>query len=195
MKLMKTMIFSMIAMFVANTATLAADDADTFISIKQAGDKKALIRVAKLADAGVAVLKIKNSEGYTLHREVITDRAYMKRYNFSSLPTGTYEVEVKTSNGVSKEVFQVSEGQEKAVYFKPAIQVESEMVKVAFMNKVDEFVSLKLYAENGDTLYQQTVAPQQVFSKGLDLSQLGPGKYAVSLMGDSYVYSRSIEIK
>lgn len=183
------------ALFTVNTTVLAADDINASISVKQAGEKQALIRVANLSDAHVAVLKIKNSSGLTLHREVITNQTHMKRYNFSSLPTGTYEVEVKTENGVSSEVFQITEGEKSSVYFKPAIQVEPDMVKVAFMNKVNSPVSLKLYAENGEVLYEESVASQEVYAKGLNVSKLQPGKYSVSLMGDNYVYSRSIDIK
>lgn len=192
---MKTLILTMAALFTVNTAVLAAEDVEASISVRQAGEKQALIRVANLSETGVAVLKIKNEQGITLHREVITDQTHMKKYNFASLPTGTYEVEVRTKNGVSTEVFDITAGQKTPVYFKPAIQVEPDMVKVAFMNKVDSPVSLKLYAENGEVLYQESVAPEEVYAKGLNVSKLQPGKYSVSLVGESYVYSRSIDVK
>ena len=185
----------MAALFTVSTATMAADDAEAFISVRQSGEKQALIRVANLSDASVAVLKIKDEDGTTLHREVITNQTYMKRYNFSSLPTGTYQVEVKTQNGISTEVFQITDGQKTPVYFKPAIQVEPDMVKVAFMNRVSSPVSLRLYAEDGEVLYEESVASQDTYSKGLNVSQLQPGRYSVSLVGDSYVYSRSIDIR
>lgn len=194
MKRVKTLLLTVVAFFAVNTALHAADD-DAFISVKQSGEKQALIRVANLTDASVAILKIKSSSGQTLYREVITDQTHMKRYNFSNLPTGTYEVEVKTENGVSKEVFQITEGEKSSVYFKPAIQVEPDMVKVAFMNKINSPVSLKLYAENGEVLYEESVASQEVYAKGLNVSKLQPGKYSVSLVGDNYVYSRSIDVK
>lgn len=187
--------FAVAALFTLNTAVQAAGDADPSISVRQSGEKQALIRVANLSDAPVAVLKIKSSTGLTLHREVITDQTHMKRYNFSSLPTGTYKVEVTTDNGVSSEVFQVTAGEKSSVYFKPAIQVEPDMVKVAFMNKVASSVSLKLFAEDGELLYEESVAPQEVYAKALNVSKLQPGKYSVALMGDNYVYSRSIDVK
>lgn len=192
---MKTLILTMAALFTVSTAVLAADDVETSITVRQSGEKQALIRVANLSESNVAVLKIKNDQGITLHREVITDQAHMKKYDFSSLPTGTYEVEVKTKNGVSKEVFDITAGQKNAVYFKPAIQVEPNMVKVAFMNQIDTPLSLKLYAEDGKVLYEEKVASQDVYAKGLNVSRLEPGKYSVSLIGDNYVYSRSIDIR
>ncbi len=195
MKKMKTLMLTMVALFAVSTAIIAADDANAFISVRQAGEKQALIRVANLSDSKEAVLKIRNERGITLHREVITEQAHMKRYNFSSLPTGTYVVEVRTENGVSEEMFNITSGQKSQVYFKPAIQVEPDMVKVAFMNKIDTAISLKLYADNGEVLYEETVPSQDIYSKGLNVSRLEPGSYSVSLVGENYVYSRSIDIR
>ncbi|MFW5726346.1 MAG: hypothetical protein ACOCW4_00625, partial [bacterium] len=115
--------------------------------------------------------------------------------NFSSLPSGEYVVEVKTKNGVSTEAFQISAGQKESVYFKPAIQLEEDVVKVAFMNRIASPVTLKLFAENGRLMYEETVASQAEYAKGLNVSKLQPGQYSLSLMGDNYVYSRSIEVK
>jgi len=193
---MRMTILTMAALFTLQTVALAADDADAVISVRQikSGEKQALIRVANLTDQSPAILKIKNMDGVTLHREVITDQAYMKKYDFSGLPSGKYEVEVKTKNGVSKEVFQITEGQQNALYFKPAIQIEPDMVKVAFINKIATPLSLKLYSDNGRVLYEEKVDSQQTYSKGLNVSKLQPGHYSISLVGDNYTYSRDINL-
>ncbi|MFP4340422.1 MAG: T9SS type A sorting domain-containing protein [Cyclobacteriaceae bacterium] len=189
-------ILTMAALLAFNITTLAADD-ETLISVRSvnAQEKQAFIRVTQLSENAPAILKIKDMQGRTLHREVITDQTYMKRYNFSSLPSGEYVVEVKTKNGVSTEAFQISAGQKESVYFKPAIQLEEDVVKVAFMNRIASPVTLKLFAENGRLMYEETVASQAEYAKGLNVSKLQPGQYSLSLMGDNYVYSRSIEVK
>ncbi|MFP4089983.1 MAG: T9SS type A sorting domain-containing protein [Cyclobacteriaceae bacterium] len=189
-------ILTMAALLAFNITTLAADD-ETLISVRSvnAQEKQAFIRVTQLSENAPAILKIKDMQGRTLHREVITDQTYMKRYNFSSLPSGEYVVEVKTKNGVSTEAFQISAGQKESVYFKPAIQLEEDVVKVAFMNRIASPVTLKLFAENGRLMYEETVASQAEYAKGLNVSKLQPGQYSISLMGDNYVYSRSIEVK
>lgn len=197
MKTMKIAILAMAALFTVNTATLAADEVDALISVRQvkSSEKKAFIRVTNLSNEASAVLRIKDMDGKTLHREVIADQSYMKKYDFSNLPSGEYEVEVRTKNGISKEVFQISAGQTNAVYFKPAIQVEPEMVKVAFLNRVDSPVSLKLYNQDGKVLYEESVASQATYSKGLNVAKLLPGQYSVAIVGDNYTYSRSIDLK
>jgi hypothetical protein len=177
-------------------AALAADD-ETVIRVRSLAsqDKQALIRVTQLSDEVPAILKIKDMQGRTLHREVITEQTYMKRYNFSELPAGEYQVEVKSRNGISTEAFRVSAERQQAVYFKPAIQVEEDVIKVAFMNRNHDSVTLKLFADNGELLYEETVASQQAYAKGLNVSKLQPGQYSLALFGDNYTYSKSLEVK
>jgi hypothetical protein len=193
MKTMKIAILTMAALFTVNTALLAADDA--LISVRKSSEKKAFIRVTNLSDQSSAVLRIKDMQGVTLHREVIADQSYMKKYDFSNLPVGEYEVEVRTKNGVSREVFQISAGQSNAVYFKPAIQVQPDMVKVAFMNRIASPVSLKLYNKDGKVLYEEKVASQETYSKGLNVAKLLPGQYSLAIVGDNYTYTRSLDLK
>ncbi len=194
---MKIAILTMAALFTVNTAILAADDADALITVRQvkASEKKALIRVTNLSSETSAVLRIKDMKGATLHREVIANQSYMKKYDFSSLPSGAYEVEVTTKTGISKEIFQISAGQSSAMYFKPAIQVEPEMVKVAFMNRIASPVSLKLYNKDGKVLYEETVASQDTYSKGLNVAKLLPGQYSLAIVGDNYTYTKSLDLK
>ncbi len=81
------------------------------------------------------------------------------------------------------------------MYFKPAVQIDEAMVKVMFKNSIASPVSLKLYDRFGEVLYQETVACQEQYAKGLNLSKLDAGQYSLSLTGANYVYSKSIALK
>ncbi len=177
------------------SGSVIAGDADPAISIRKSqGEKQTLVRVANLT-AGSAVLRLKDAQGRVLHRESIKGSTYMKKYNLASLPEGEYTVEVRSAEGVSQETFILNEGTTQSVYFKPAVQIDEETVKVMFKNSIASPVSLKLYDRFGDVLYQETVACQEQYAKGLDLSKLAAGQYSLSLTGDNYVYSKSIALK
>ncbi len=198
MKTVKNTVMAMAAFLLLVGNVLAADDSDTKISVRslQSESKKALIRVVNAQSVEQAVLRIKDQQGRVLHREVLKgEDAYMKKYDFSSLPTGEYVVEVRTSAGVTEETFSLNEGQTQAVYFKPAIKVEPQKVSVVFQNRINSPVSLKLFDERGRVLYEEQVASQEKFAKGLDLSKLNGGQYSLSILGDNYVYTRSIDVK
>ncbi|WP_424584566.1 hypothetical protein [Tunicatimonas sp.] len=177
---------------------LAAGDTDTKISVTSLENesKKALIRVASVGSSEQATLRIKDQNGHTLYRETLTgEEAYMKKYDFSRLPNGEYVVEVRTANGTTQEAFSLTEGTTQAVYFKPAIKVEPQKVSVVFKNQINSPVSLKLYDQDGRVLFEERVASQEKFAKGLNLSKLSRGQYSLAILGDNYVYTKSIDLK
>nr|WKN39375.1 hypothetical protein K4G66_11805 [Tunicatimonas sp. TK19036] len=175
---------------------LAADGTDTKISVRSLQSKKALIRIVNSTAVNQAVLRIKDQQGYVLHREVLNgEDAYMKKYDFSSLPSGEYTVEVRTDSGITEETFSLAEGNARAMYFKPAIKVEPQKVSVIFQNQIDSPVSLKLFDKSGHLLYTESVASQEKFAKGLDLSRLEAGQYSLAILGENYVYTKSIDVK
>lgn len=206
MKNLKKTMLVLLAVVMTNASVVLADnskdgdakESDAKVSVKQidAKSKKAVIRITNLTSEGNAILRIKDTKGYVLHKEVIRQNdAYAKRYDLSSLPNGEYLVELKTKQGTIQEKLSLKAGETKAMYFKPAIQVEPGMVKVAFMNRIEAPVSLKLYNDRGNVLYEESVASQETYSKGLNVSKLDAGQYSLAILGDNYVYSRSIEVK
>ncbi len=179
---------------------LLANDADRTgaqICVRQlkAQDKKAFIRISNLPEKKSAILRIKDSQGYTLHREVVNQGlVYAKRFDFSGLPDGEYIVELRTDNGIITESFVLEARQTTSLYFKPAIQQVDDLLKVTFLNSIDSPVSLKLYDEKGEVLYEETVYAQESFAKGIDMSKLKAGQYSLTLLGLEYVYAKSIQI-
>ncbi|WKN45723.1 hypothetical protein [Tunicatimonas pelagia] len=190
------MIAAVFLLFVGNV--VAASGTDTKISVRSLENesKKALIRVASVGSSEQATLRIKDENGRTLYRETLNgEDAYMKKYDFSRLPSGEYVVEVRTANGTTKEAFSLNEGAAQAVYFKPAIKVEPQKVSVVFKNQINSSVSLKLFDQDGRVLYEERVASQEKFAKGLDLSKLNRGQYSLAILGNNYVYTKSIDLK
>lgn len=193
MKKLKNQLLAMAALLLAYSSAVAADD--TAISIRKTDNaKQTLVRVYNLSE-GTAVLRLKDAEGRTLHRESIKGYAYMKKYNMANLPSGEYTIEVTSDEGVSQETFTLSSGVAQPVYFKPAIKMSEETVNIMFKNSITSPVSLKLHDRYGRVLYQETVDSQKEYSKGLNLSKLNAGQYSLSITGNDYVYSKSIALK
>ena len=175
-----------------------ADEPEAKVSVRKidAENKKALIRITNLPSEGSAILRIKDMKGYVLHREMIRQNdAYARKYDLSNLPNGEYIVELTTQEGVTKEGLSLNAGKAEVAYFKPAIQVEPGLVKIAFKNSIEAPVSLKLYDNNGRLLYQERVASQEEYAKGLNVSRLSAGQYSLAISGDNYVFSKSIAVK
>ncbi len=199
MKTLRKKALLFLAVIMTSTGVvLAAEGSDANVSVRQikSEQKKAVIRVTNLAEGSTAILRIKDTQGHVLHREAIRQSdAYMKKYDFSSLPSGEYMVELRTEEGTITESFDLKSGKAQSQYFKPAVQVAPGMIKVAFVNRIASPVSLKLYDRHGEVLYQETVSSQETFSKGLNVSKLSAGQYSLSIQGSDYVYSKSIEVQ
>lgn len=201
MKNLKRVALLVLAIVMTNASIVSANDAvdsDATVSVKKikSEQKKALIRITNLPSDGSAVLRIKDKRGYVLHRAVINQRAaYAAKYDFSQLPEGEYLVEVKTSEGIITESFALESGKTNSLYFKPAVQIEPGLIKVAFINRIDAPVSFKLFNERGEVLYEEKVSSQEKFAKALNVSKLKAGQYSLAVQGHNYVYSKSIQVK
>ena len=191
MNTVRNQLLAVVALLLISGSAFAVDD--TEISIRKSDDR-ALVRVSNLS-GGTAILRLKDAQGHVLHREAIKKHAYMKKYNLANLPGGEYTIEVRSDEGVSQETFTMSRGVARSVYFKPAVQVGTDVVKVMFKNSIASPVSLKLHDRFGRVLYQETVASQDEFAKGLNLAKLSAGQYSLSITGADYVYAKSIALK
>lgn len=201
MKNLKKVTLLILAVFMTHAGVVLANDvgdSDAEVSIRQIESeyKNAIIRITNLASDEPAVLRIKDKQGNILHREVVDQHeVYAKKYDFSNLSSGEYLVELKTNSGVISESFELEAGKTHPMYFKPAVEVEPGLIKVAFINRTDVPVSLKLYSDGGTVLYEETVASEEEFAKGLDVSRLDAGQYSLAILGDDYVYSKSLDVK
>ena len=195
MKSMKITLLAVVTLLLGY-GSVVAGDGDLKISVRQNQERKAVIRVMTLSENNTAVLKIKDEDGRVMHRELLRGNTmYAKRYDLSNLPDGAYVVEVTSDQGVSQEALNLKAGSSEVAYFKPAVQVEPEMIKVMFKNSIASPVALKLYDAQGRILFQESVPSQEQFAKGLDVSRLGAGQYSLSIVGNNYTYSKSIALK
>ena len=178
--------------------TIAGDtdtSADTKISVRQTNQSDfTLVRVSNLSGTA-AVLRLRDASGRVLYREVIKEQGYMKKYNMANLPIGEYTLEVRSSGGISQETFSVKAGVPVVTSFKPAVEIDADVLKVMFKNSIPSAVSLKLRDGSGRVLYQEMVASQGQFAKGLNLSKLHAGEYSLSITGNDYNYAKSIALK
>ncbi len=190
-----------LVVWVVNAGVVLAypsENADTYLSVHQIKNekKKAVIRITDLPKDQHAYLRIKNQKGRVIHWEKIKrQQAFAKRYDFASLPGGEYTVELRTKEGILSETFELESGRTQPLYFKPAIQLEPDLIKIAFVNRKDTPVSVKLYDPGNRVIFEQKVPSQEQFSKGLNVSRLSPGLYSLAILGNDYVYSKSIQVK
>ena len=178
----------------------AADDDKTSLSVRALqGEKKAIVRVVNLSGAQASVLSIKDQNGHILYKESLKDGSvYAKRYDFSTLPSGVYAVEVKQGKEVTRKTFNLAQGELSlrnalaVTEVRSVVDVEPDLVKVLVQNQKDSSVKLRLYNVHGKVLHEESIAPHQTIARGLNLSKVGAGRYSVAVTGEDYQYTRNI---
>ncbi len=189
-----TLVFSQTGLLLAHNDEGTA----TQVSVRQikTEQKKAIVQVTHLPVHQPAILKIKDQEGRILHKEIIRQRSsYAKKFDLSQYAAGDYRIELKTRDSVITKVLALKEGQVNLQHFRPAIQLTKGVIKVDFINRLSTPVTLKLYDRSGTAVYEKAVPSQERFSKGLDISSIHPGPFAISIMGNNYTYSKTISVK
>ena len=198
MKMLKLTAAALALLWAVNVQ--AADDDKTQLSVMALqGEKKAVVRVVNLSGEPASVLRIKDQQGRVLYKESIGNgQVYAKRYDFSTLPSGVYAIEVSQGKEVSKKTFQLQSGelslknQLAATAVRSVVDVEPDLVKVLVQNQKDSSLKLRLYDMYGKVLHEESIAPHETIAKGLNLSKVGAGRYSLAVTGDDYQYIRQI---
>lgn len=156
--------------------------------------KKALIKIDNLTDGRKSFLKIRDEKGRLLHAETIhKGSSFVRSYDFSKLKGKAYIIEVRNQAGTTKEKFVVQE--KESIYFEPVIKTEKNMIRVVFQNPLEHSLSLKLYDHFGHVVYNNTVAPQEVFAHGLDVTNIRNKQFRLSIKTTDYSFSKNISAK
>ena len=171
-----------------------AEKASIQITTIQDAEKQVTIRVINPAGNQHAILKIKDEEGRQLHAENIRHRAlFIRAYDFSKLPNEKYIVEVRTKAGTTSQTFDVNGDSAQAMYFKPVVKSEAGMIKVVFKNPLPSPVFVNLHDQDGQVMYRAKVSSQEVFSAGLDVSNIASQPYSLRLRSNHYSYTKNID--
>lgn len=170
-------------------------EAQLKITSSASNQKKATIQISNLTEGQKTFLRIKDKKGRLLHAETIHGQSsFAKTYDFSTLREKEYLVEVRTKEGRTAQTFYIEE-KEDALYFKPVVKTEADMIKVVFQNPLNAPLSLQLYNEEGQVIYKTKVLSQQVFATGLDVSHLKNKQYSLKIRGENYSYSKNISMR
>ena len=178
----------------------AADDERTQLSVRALqGEKKAVVRVVNLSGTQASVLRIKDQSGHVLYKENLKDGSvYAKRYDFSTLPSGVYAIEVTQGQEVTKKTFNLESGELSfkntlaVTEVRSVVDVEPDLVKVLVQNQKQTSLQLRLYDVYGKVLHEESIAPHETIAKGLNLSKVGAGRYSLAVTGENYQYIKHI---
>jgi len=147
-------------------------------------------------------IKIKDQFGQVLYREMVEKPvAYSRVFNVSPLPVGDYSLELEFPNKHQIIPLEIYNNQvalldtEMTEYFKPTVRQDGTKVIVSMLNISKDPVRILIYDRSTNQLLtEQKFKNQLNVGKQFDFSQVGSGKYLISMKSNDLSYSQTVTI-
>ena len=147
-------------------------------------------------------IRLKDQYGVILYQEDVSGPvSYDRIYNVSSLPVGSYLLELEyptrhqeipmeiRSNKVILDQSRMDE------YFKPIVRQKGDKVSVNLLNTKGGPLKILVYnRQTNELLSQKSFKGELVMGKQYDFSEAAPGEYLISMVYNGNKYAQTITI-
>lgn len=197
--LKKVLIVSALIMSVVLFVSAVASAANPTVTIAAGYSKRVSVIVEQLA--APASVWVVNAEGVVLLEEKTSGVKFAKLFNLELLPAGEYKVIVSTER---KEIIQPLTLQGNAVvindnkreeYFTPYIRLREGAVDVMMFNNRLADVSVVIYNDQGNAVYEDTMENVLKVEKRYSLNDLEKGSYTVRVSTPRKDYYQAVAVK
>ena len=124
--------------------------------------------------SGKVTVTIYNKSGFTVFKETFrnTDQ-FMRPYNFSSLPSGEYNIEIMDGQGRRYEkVIHSTKSERTRVAHLTRLSDRESKYMLAVPNKGEDQIQVKIYDGENSIVYQETETITGNFAKVYDLTSI-----------------------
>jgi len=193
---MKTIFLVMIAALVSSVA-MADGNLKAELS---ANDSEAAVMEISTVEMVHFEIELINDRGLELYSmETDAPRSELtKRYDFSNLEDGNYWYSVLTNNERITKQLELKDGKVHVLDIRktldPHFQHEGDMIKMSFLNFEKENIKMYVYDENNNLLEEADLGNEFAIHKGVNLSELYPGRYDLVIANDIETFQHSFEL-
>ena len=176
-------LLALLIVFGATSSAFAADSAYMATVCKIVAEQEKMYRVMFYAPTEESVsVQIKNSNQQIVYIESLKSSEFVKKYDLSYLPKGTYELEVKSAGYVFKEEFEL--GSLKDFNFDFSQLAEKSAVSLVGSQAQGKDVTLYILDANQDVVYKEGFDDTKQVHKKYNLEKLGNQKVTFLLYHD-----------
>jgi len=152
--------------------TMHANDTNFSVSVKSGK-----VISFSLNDTKNVHVSIVGKQGTAIFNEVLKskDGKITRTYDLAALPSGTYYLETETANKVSRHEITIDgttatvAGTTVAEIYKPVLVKKDGFVSISILNNEKTPVEIKMYDDNNNELYSETITGEQTLSKTFDI--------------------------
>ncbi|HCX23895.1 MAG: hypothetical protein CMB80_12700 [Flammeovirgaceae bacterium] len=182
-------LLALLIVFGATSSAFAADSAYMATVCKIVAEQEKMYRVMFYAPTEESVsVQIKNSNQQIVYIESLKSSEFVKKYDLSYLPKGTYELEVKSAGYVFKEEFEL--GSLKDFNFDFSQLAEKSAVSLVGSQAQGKDVTLYILDANQDVVYKEGFDDTKQVHKKYNLEKLGNQKVTFLLYHDDQLIKK-----
>jgi len=162
---------ALVASFTVFTAS--ANDAKLSVRVKEGAGKVVSFTVVEANNVHVAIYS--NDGGVIFDENIKGNGTEINRsYDLTAFPQGTYFIETETGAKVSRHQITIADkyatvSEAVTEVLKPVVVAKNGVVTVNILNAEKTPVAIKMYDENNNELYAETVTGQQALAKKFDV--------------------------
>lgn len=195
MKTMKTTVTFLVAIFVSATAFATGN---LKVNVTPLGEDNAIVDISNTKMENFEI-EVRDLYGDLIFYKKTKDEAldYRKKYDFSKLDDGTYDLRVKTETDIHESRFNLERGNmkvlEESKIAKPYFHFDNNVFKMSYLNFDKNDLKLFVYAGN-DLLLEKKLDNNFAVHEGLDFSKTGKGAYRIVLVDEYNTFQHNVLI-
>ena len=181
-------LLALLIVFSASSTTFAVDSVYMATVCKIVAEQEKMYRVMFYAPTEENVsVQIKNSNDQIVYIESLKSSEFVKKYDLSYLPKGTYEMEVKSAGYSIKEEFEL--GSVKGFNFDLS-QLEQKSVSLVGSHAQGKDMTLYILDGNEDVVYHEGFDDTKQVHKRYNLEKLSNQKVTFLLYHDDQLIKK-----
>lgn len=146
-----------------------------------------------------SLLRLKDASNKIIYKEEIkVSGQYIKKFDFTFLPSGNYYFELEKDLAINTKPFKVNtnsitfDDKKATDFFKPIVTLKGSKLLISQLSLNKQPLKLKLFYENGigdfDEIYNQTLSGNIILESILKLSEKRKGQYKIVLYSENHMF-------
>ena len=196
---MKSLIRKVVLMVVMVTGLVGkANESDFNLKATELNSK--MVQFSLNNYDGDIEIQVKDMQNIILHSENFQGTYYSKKFDLTTLPSGSYVFEVTGKTKVKNMTFKVTEDNVEfkdetlTVIFKPVITLKDKSVRISKLALNLEPLKIEVYDDTHDLLYSEILKGEMDLKRMLNFEEVPSGNYKISLTSNGKTFIENIKI-
>jgi len=168
--------------------------------LKFTDSKKVTVRLGN--DLESAIISIKDLNGISFYSEKVkkSQKEYIRTFDLTALPNGTYVVEIEGDVKVVAYDIFVAEDKisstigDKKITFKPLVYVRNNRVFVTKFNPELAPLNITIFNSKDEVVYAETLEAKDMLGRIYDFSN-SKGDYKIAMSNNEETYYQTVSVK